>query len=615
MVGIGSRFLAWSAAFALLVCFSASAPGAGHSLALAPVAAGPYAVACSNLAHDTARLAQLGGSLGDYWSGNSGRYVSDILLEPASTLKISPRIPDDGLYSRRRNSQVDFVILVCYPTDAANPRPDYILPNGRVLPHMQRDGEKPLLPNPVCIAIYPQPAGCGRWPLLTFVHGLGSTPLDSYSIDFLNRFASQGYIVAAAFHGDGRFLKLQLEDIGDVFYIVRKFDAFVELQALRPLAVKAMIDALLADPDFGASIDPERIGGIGVSMGGETLGLLLGAELTDSYWSQGTVGTVTDSRIKAAVGYIPYAGQNFLPAYGEDNATARNIRAPYLAISGGADPVAPISRMTQALNATRSAAYQISLNGVAHQYDSSYADDIFGWAMPFLATYLDCGEQGRSSRERLQRQLQVAGGLDDQLVVSRDAQPLCYEQGWNLLGNSSDASLSVATTFVDSTRFTSVWTWSGAMQDWAFFAPSLAAQGGSQLADYAAARGYRLLNTIAAGQGFWLHAQQAGSIVLPPGNPVTAAALDASLSGGWNLLALGETSSPQQFCSALNTVPTSLWAWDAVAGTWYFYSPILDAVGALANFISARGYGDFAGAGKPLGPGAGFWLNLSSSQR
>jgi hypothetical protein len=613
-VRIRSRFLAWVFSLALVVLFSAHAFGAGHSLAMAPVAAGPYAVACTNLAHDAARLAQLGGSLDDYWSGNNGRYVGDILLEPASTLKISPLIPDDGLYSRRRNTPVDFVILVCYPTDATNARPDHVLPNGQVLPRMQRDGEKPLLPSQVCIAIYPPPAGCGRWPLLAFAHGLGSAPLDSYSIDFLTRFASQGYIVAAAFHGDGRFLRLQLEDIGDVFYIVRKFDAFVELQALRPLAVKAMIDALLAGPDFGSSIDAERIGGIGVSMGGETMGLLLGAQLTDSYWSQGTVKTVTDPRIKAAVGYIPYAGQNFLPAFGEDNATARNIRAPYLAISGSNDPVAPMARMTQALNGSRGAAYQVGLSGVAHQYAASYADDIFGWAEPFLTAYLDCGERGRSSWQRLQQQLKVAGGLDDQLVLSRDAQPLCYVQGWNLLGNSSDVALDVGTTFSDSTRFKSVWTWPGAANGWSFYAPSLAAQGATQLADYAAAQGYRVLGSIAAGEGFWLYAQQAGSINLPPGNPVSVAALGASVSTGWNLLALGETNSPRQFCSALSATPATLWAWDAVTGTWYFYAPILDALGAQENYIATKGYRDFASTGKSLGPGTGFWLNVTSLQ-
>ena len=601
-----SRFQVWVLALAALL--SAPVLGAGHNLTMDPVAAGPYPVACSNLAHDPAKLTQLGGSLDDYWTGNNGHYIGDILLEPAATTGISPLIPDEGLYPGRRNTHVDFVMLVCYPTDTANTRPDYVLPNGQVLPRMQRAGQGPLLPAQPCIAIYPAPAGCGRWPLVAFVHGLDSTPLDSYSIDFLTRFASQGYIVAAAFHGDGRFFQLQLNDIGDVLYLVRNFEKFVELQALRPLAVKAMVDALLADPYFGAGIDPERIGGIGVSMGGETMSLLLGAQLTDSI-SQSSVKTVTDPRIKAAVGYIPYAGQDFLPAFGRDNATARNVNVPYLAISGLNDDVAPIARMTQAINNFRSAAYQVGLADVAHEYEATYVDDILGWAIPFLTTYLDCGERGRTSRERLLQQLSVKGGLDDQLVVSRDAPPLCFVPGWNLLGNSSDAALDVATAFSDSTRFQTVWKWLPAQNGWAFYSPSLAAQGGTTLADYASAKGYHVLTTIAGGEGFWVNANLAGSVNPPAGNAVPVTTLAAGLVKGWNLVSVGETTTPQQFCSTPGSEVTTLWTWDAASSGWYFYAPGLAAKGELANYITSRGYLDFSTGSKTLGYGTGFWVN------
>ena len=58
-----------------------------QSVEMPPLAPGAFPVACSNLAHDTARLAQLGGTIDDYWSGANDHYVGDILLEPASTLK------------------------------------------------------------------------------------------------------------------------------------------------------------------------------------------------------------------------------------------------------------------------------------------------------------------------------------------------------------------------------------------------------------------------------------------------------------------------------------------------------------------------------------------------
>lgn len=407
--------------FGLCMLVAALPAQAATRVEMDPVALGIYHVACSNLAIDSEKLNQLGGVIGDYWSGKNGSYVSGILLEPDDTLKISPRIPDEGLYSRWRNSVVDFAIIVCYPTDAANLRPDYVLPDGQIIPKMQRAGQPPILLDIPCIATFPAPPGCGRWPLLAFSHGQGSSPADSRSLDILLRIASNGYIVAAPFHGDDRFLRLQLSDLDDLWYLARNFDEFVALQALRPLAVKSVIDTLLANPDFGNKIDPDRIGGIGASMGGETMTLLLGAQLTNNYLRQTSAATVTDPRIKAAIGYIPYAGQKYLPAFGEDNATVGNVSAPYLAISGADDNVAPMYRMEEALRRFSGTRYQVALNGVGHTYETSYKDDVFGWAVPFFAAYLDGAGLGYEARARLSQQLNIRGGLDDTLRIAYDA--------------------------------------------------------------------------------------------------------------------------------------------------------------------------------------------------
>ena len=385
-----------------------------QSVEMPPPAPGAYPVACSNLAHDTTRMAQLGGTLDDYWTGANDRYVGDILLEPASTLKASPRVLDNDLYPGRRNSIVDFVVITCYPTDATNNRPDYLLPDGQRIPRMQRNGQTAVLASQPCLAIFPAPPGCGRWPLLVFSHGLSGSPVDGKSIDFLVRLASFGYIVAAPFHGDARFARVRIEDIGDLLYIIRNFDRFVELQALRPLSVKAVIDLMLADPDFSRLIDATRIGGIGGSMGGATMTWLLGAHLTDNYPRLSAKATVQDPRIKAAVGYVPYAGQRLLPAFGDDNATARNVTAPYLSISGTADTTAPMFLMEQAMNNFRGARYQVALQDVEHTYQSSYADDVFGWAIPFFAAHLN-GD--RAAFDRLSRQKNVGGGLNDFLRI------------------------------------------------------------------------------------------------------------------------------------------------------------------------------------------------------
>jgi dienelactone hydrolase len=279
---------------------------------------------------------------------------------------------------------------------------------------MQRGGQASVFATQPCAAVFPLPAGCGRWPMLLFSHGLAGSPVDGKSIDFLVRLASYGYVVSAPFHGDGRFSRLKVEDVGDLFYIVRNFDRIVEMQAMRPVSAKAVIDLMLAHPDFGARIDATRIGGIGGSMGGATMTWLLGAQLTDNYPRLTAKATVQDPRIKAAVGYVPYAGQSFLPAFGDDNATAKNVTAPYLSISGTSDTTAPMFMMEQAVNNFRGARYQVALSGVEHTYESSYANDVFGWAIPFFAAYLN-GD--KSALDRLSRQRNVSGGLNDYLRI------------------------------------------------------------------------------------------------------------------------------------------------------------------------------------------------------
>lgn len=181
--------------------------------------------------------------------------------------------------------------------------------------------------------------------------------------------------------------------------------------------------------------------------------------------------------------------------------------------------------------------------------------------------------------------------------------------GWNLIGNGWDATVDVGTVFSDANSFTTIWKWISAQSAWAFYAPSLAAQGGTALADYAASKGYQLLTTIAGGDGFWVNAKQAANVNLSGGNAISAAGLGAKLAPGWNLMSIAEATTPKQFCDAQSGGVTTLWAWDATANAWYFYAPSLDASGGLAAYIASKGYLDFATANKMLGQGVGFWVN------
>jgi hypothetical protein len=374
----------------LLACWSWTAHAANHGVSIAPLAPGPYPVACSNIAQDAAKIAARGGTASDAWEGLNG-YITDILAEPGEVPTTRPLIPDDrGLYPQTANTQVPFVVFVCYPTTAANTRPNYALPDGQPVPKMQRAGERPILA--ANFASVPARGVVGesalRLPLLVFSHGLGSSPLDNKSVDFLVKLAAYGYIVAAPFHADARFSRIRIEGLDDVVYIFRNFENFVELQALRPLAVKATVDMMLAHPDFGPRIERNQIGGIGGSMGGATMTWLAGAYLTTSYPSLSARPTVQDPRMRAFVGYVPYAGQRLLPAFGNDNRTAEQVKTPYLAIGGSADTTAPTYLMEQAMNNFKSSRYFVMLNGIPHGYETRYADDVFGWSVTFFDAYL-----------------------------------------------------------------------------------------------------------------------------------------------------------------------------------------------------------------------------------
>ena len=62
--------------------------------------------------------------------------------------------------------------------------------------------------------------------------------------------------------------------------------------------------------------------------------LLGGAEVTYGLATLQSKRVTLDSRVKAAVGYIPYFGLEDLPAFGADQRGVVGVTLPYLAISG-----------------------------------------------------------------------------------------------------------------------------------------------------------------------------------------------------------------------------------------------------------------------------------------
>jgi predicted dienelactone hydrolase len=300
-------------------------------------------------------------------------------------------------------------VLACYPTPADNHRPDYPLPTGKVVPHMQTGSDAPIFAD-----------ASARYPVVAFSHGYSGSPLSGDSISVLTILASYGYVVIAAFHGDRRFSDLKIEDLSDVITLLLHLNNFTAMQALRPLSISAALDLVLAHPQWQGHIDASQIGGLGGSMGGETMMLLGGAGLTTSYpgfsWKQ----VNRDTRIKAAVGYVPYFGQPFLPAFGRDQQGLDGVNLPFLGISGTADTTAPIIETKIGMSRLTGTRELVALSGVQHGFDLASTNDIFTWTLMFL----DAEVRGNpTTKKQLSTMASVAGGGDDSVVIFYNGQP------------------------------------------------------------------------------------------------------------------------------------------------------------------------------------------------
>jgi len=392
---------------AALVAIGPPAARAATAFPVPPLPPGHYPVACSNVEQDFSRI-KAGEDVQAYWEGKARadgtpRYATDLLADRANTLAVTVVAPPDSdVYGSLAGQAIQDVVLVCHPTAADDPRPDFDLPTGRIVPHMQRGAEPPLWPDATT-----------RFPVLLFSHGYGGSPISNDYIDALAVLASHGYVVAAPFHGDFRISDLKIDDFGDVVGIIQHLPEFLAMRALRPLALSAMIDLLLAHPHWRDRIDPAMIGGFGASLGGESMLLLAGAGMTTSLdlsWKQ----IANDPRLKAAVGYVPFFGQLFVPSFGRDQHGLDGIALPFLGISGTADTTAPILMTFQGIDRLAGPRELVALDGVQHGFDAASADDIYTWTV----TFLDAHVRGDPlARARLARMSNVDGGGDDFVVI------------------------------------------------------------------------------------------------------------------------------------------------------------------------------------------------------
>ena len=430
---MNSTFALRIALFALSVAAAHPALSRNHDRIVSPIVPGRFAVACSNLEMDTSRVAS-GLVVEDYWEGRNGHYITELLARPEAALRVDALVPDDrSLYPQTAGSRVPHVVIVCHPTPRTNTDADYTLPGeNSVIPRMLPAAQAPRLLahgeylSTLGIDISPAPAGPYKMPLIVYSHGLSGSPIGKGYIDIAVQLAAQGFMVAAVFHGDPRFSRVRLQDFSDFAYALLNFDRVVEMMLMRPVALKAMTDMLLAHPGYGPAIDETRIGGFGASMGGQAMAHLLGARITSTL-GKACADAVTDDRIKAAVGFVPYAGQTYLPAFCDDQRGAESVNRPYLAIAGTADDTSPISVVRQAINRFSGSRYLVEMQGGEHELRSEDVGDVFTWMVTFLNAYLgvptDPGAMARFIRMK-----GVTGGYPDDVTIDQHV-PLTMQAG------------------------------------------------------------------------------------------------------------------------------------------------------------------------------------------
>ncbi len=372
---------------------------------------GPYPVGCSNVAQNFA-LAPSDNDRANYWEGTSfggqGHYVTQLLVEPQGALIYNVNVPDvRTLFTTFADQPVPYAAIVCYPTSADNTRPDYPYDAAltKFVPKMQRGSEPPLWAD-----------ANARYPVLLYSHGLSGSPLSGDYLQTITMFASYGYVVVAPFHGDGRFADVTIDGLSDLvqLFFSGGFREVVELQAIRPLSLQSALDALLADPSYRDHVDAERVAGFGTSLGGESLLLFSGAQLTTAFANLHSTKVMSDARLKAIIGYVPYFGQRLLPAFGDDQNGVDGMTVPFLGIVGTADTTAPLLLTEQGVNRMQGARYVVAFEGLTHILPLADFPDVYTWTLTFLDAYL---YNSAAARAQIARMNEVKGGAVDSVHI------------------------------------------------------------------------------------------------------------------------------------------------------------------------------------------------------
>ena len=144
------------------------------------------------------------------------------------------------------------------------------------------------------------------------------------------------------------------------------------------------------------------------------------------------------------------------------------------------------------------------------------------------------------------------------------------------------------------------------------------------IASFAASKGYEVLSAINPGEGYWVNALLPRTLPTQSGTGFNWTGINfPALPSGFNLIAHAAAMTPSQFNNNVSATPpspgvvptdnfVSLWAWDALEGKWYFYSPLLESSGglpAVKSYADSHFYLHFQDYNKQIEVGVGFWVN------
>lgn len=170
-------------------------------------------------------------------------------------------------------------------------------------------------------------------------------------------------------------------------------------------------------------------------------------------------------------------------------------------------------------------------------------------------------------------------------------------QGWNLLALPLTPANSAVNTVLSGiiNQVISAWKWTGST--WAVLIPADSDDG----AQYAASKGFSLLQSLNVGEGFWINASSPVTFNYTGSTPTSTS---VPLVQGWNLVGTRSTKTTPvgDMAYPAGTTIISLWSWNG--STWAVTLP--QEIDGGADYAASKGFYLL----QTLDSGEGFWVNV-----